>query len=410
MTSRFFYGWVVAAVAALGIACSFSVLVVTITPIFAGPLAAEMGWSLQQIYAGPFVAGTTGLLSGPLIGILSDKFGARRIVLISFGIEVLVLLSFRYLNHSIFWFLARYAALAILCMGTTQIVFSRIISSWFNRRLGLAIGIGLAGVGVGGYIWSRVLQALIEYNGWRNAYLELALLIACIVLPLQALLLRPSAASMGLHIDGAASSTQSDAVVQSQQGMTLWESLHTSQYWIMVVAFFLLGASLQGAQLNVVPLLETHGESAQQAVIAQSYMLATIILGRLLSGYLLDRFFAPRVAQVFLMAPVIGLSALTLGATGSSAVLSAMCIGLAIGGESDVIAFLVRRYFGMRKYSLIYGTFFSAFGGGSAIGPISTAWGVAHTAGGYGSVLWVHVSILIVVVLMFFGLKNYSRE
>jgi len=404
-----FYGWVIAGAAALGIACSFSVLVVTITPIFRAPLAHEMGWSLQQIMLGPTVAGLCGLLTAPFIGALSDKFGTRRIVLASFVIEVLVLASFRYLTPDPLGYWIRYGALAVLCMGTTQVAFSRMVSSWFNRRLGLALGIALAGVGVGGFVWSLLIQKLIDLYGWRTAYVGIAALIAAVTLPVLFLLLRDTPSTLGLPIDGEASPAARQAAID-QHGMTLREALASRQYRLMALTFFLFGLSLQGAQLHVIPLLTSRGVSSQLAAWAQALMLITVIFGRLSSGFLLDRFFAPRVAQGFVLAPIIGIAALALGASGTSAVISAMCIGLAVGGESDVIAYLVRRYFGLRQYSRIYGTFFSFFGAGSALGPLATAWGVAHVSDGYATVLWFHVGFLLLTALLLFGFQSYTRD
>jgi MFS family permease len=412
----FFYGWVVVAIAALGIACSFSVLVTTITPIFRAPLTHELGWSLQQIMLGPTVAGLSGLLSAPFIGALSDRFGARPIVLASFSIEVLLVASFRYLSADPLGYWLRYGALAIFCMGTTQVVFSRIISLWFNRRLGFALGVALAGVGIGGFGWSLLIQKLIDLYGWRAAYSGIALIIAGLTLPMLFLLLRETPAGMGLQIDGdpaASALAATDAAASSAArppGLTLRQALATGQYRLMGLTFFLFGIGLQGAQLHVVPLLMSRGTSAQLAALAQALMLATLILGRVSSGLLLDRFFAPRVAQIFVLVPIVGIAALALGVTGSAAVVSAMCIGLAVGGESDVIAYLVRRYFGLRQYSRIYGTFFSFFGAGSAIGPLAVAWGLAHVSGGYATVLWFPVALLALSALLLLFFQSYSRR
>jgi MFS family permease len=403
-----YHGWIIAAAAALGIACSFSVLVVTITSLFAAPLSREMGWTTPQIMLGPLVAGLCGLLTAPFIGALCDRFGARRIVLLSFAIEVIVVGSFRYLDSALVGYWLRYGALALLCMGTTQVAFSRIISSWFNRRLGLALGIALAGVGVGGFGWSLLVQRLIDRYGWRDAYLGVAAVIACITLPLLFLILRDTPASVGLAVDGDAAAAA--PAQRAVAGNTLREAFATPQYRLMAVTFFLFGLSLQGAQLNLVPLLISRGVSAQLAASTQAIMLLTLIAGRIGSGFLLDRCFAPRVSQGFLLAPIAGIAALALGATGAMALLAAMCIGLAVGGESDVIAYLVRRYFGLREYSRIYGTFFSFFGAGSALGPVATAWGVTHTRGGYGTVLWYHVGTLILTVLLLFAFQPYRRD
>jgi MFS family permease len=395
----FFYGWIIAGAAALGIACSFSVLVTTITSLFAAPLSLEMGWTTPQIRLGPLMAGLCGLITAPLIGALCDRVGARRIILLSFLIEVCVVASFHNLNSWLPGYWLRYGALALLCMGTTQVAFSRIISSWFNRRLGLALGIALAGVGIGGYGWSLLVQRLIDLYGWRSAYLVIAGIIACLTLPALFLLLRDTPASLGPGVPGG-----------TVTGMTLRQAIASPQYRLMALTFFLFGLSLQGAQLNLVPMLTSRGVSAQLAAHTQAIMLLTLIVGRVSSGFLLDRFFAPRVSQAFLLAPIAGIAALALGATGWLALVSAMGIGLAVGGESDVIAYLVRRYFGMREYSRIYGTFFSFFGAGASLGPFATSWGVAHSSGGYGTVLWYHVTALIVTALLLSAFQPYRRD
>jgi MFS family permease len=306
-----FYGWIIAGAAALGIACSFSVLVTTITSLFAAPLSREMGWTTPQIMLGPLVAGLCGLITAPLIGALCDRCGARRIVLLSFLIEVCIVASFHNLDSWLPGYWLRYGALALLCMGATQVAFSRIISSWFNRRLWLALGIALAGVGVGGYGWSLLAQRLIDLYGWRNAYLGVAGIIACLTLPALFLLLRDTPASPGTGVDS-----------RSNTGMTLRHAIASPKYRLMALTFFLFGLSLQGAQLNLVPMLTSRGVSAQVAAHIQAIMLLTLIVGRLSSGFLLDRFFAPRVSQAFLLAPIAGIAALALGASGWLALVS----------------------------------------------------------------------------------------
>jgi MFS transporter, OFA family, oxalate/formate antiporter len=197
----------------------------------------------------------------------------------------------------------------------------------------------------------------------------IAALIAAVTLPVLFVLLRDTPSTLGLPIDGEASAAAQKAAID-QHGMTLREALASRQYRLMALTFFVFGLSLQGAQL---------GAQALMLMLMLMLMLISVIFGRLSSGFLLDRFFAPRVAQGFALAPIIGIAALALGATGTSAVTSAMCIGLAVGGESDVIAYLVRRYFGLRQYSRIYGTFFSFFGVGSALVPrrLAAAPGIA---------------------------------
>jgi MFS family permease len=407
---RFFYGWVIVALAALGVACSFSVLVISLTSIFGGPVGAELGWSNSQILYGSSVAAIGAPISAPFIGALTDRIGVRRMLVGSFLMEALIIASFRFMDTNIWGYIVRYLALVVFCMGTTQVVFSRLVSSWFNRRLGLALGITLAGVGIGGAFWSKAAQWLIEHFGWRNAYLCIGAFIAFITVPLLALLIQESPGMRGLAVDGDAGAGKVQAeVVVARSGMTLWQVVCTGRYWILLFAFFLVGLSLQTIAFHLIRLLESRGLSAHEAVSVQSAMWIAVVVGRISSGWFIDRAFAPRVAQAYLLAPIVGIAALIMGVSGFATFIAVMFVGLAVGGESDVIAFLVRRYFGLRYYSRIYGTFFAAYGAAAAIGPQVTSWSVDRVAGGYTSVLKVLMVLVFGAIALLFFLPRYER-
>jgi OFA family oxalate/formate antiporter-like MFS transporter len=407
---RFYYGWVIVALAALGVACSFSVLVISLTSIFGIPIRAELGWSSSQIFYGSSVAAIGAPISAPFIGALTDRIGVRRMLVASFLMEAVIVASFKFMDANIYGYVARYLALVVFCMGTTQVVFSRLVSSWFNRRLGLALGITLAGVGMGGAFWSKAAQWLIDQYGWRNAYLCIGAFIAFVTVPLLALLIQESPAARGLAVDGdaGAGKVQAQAAV-ARSGMTLWEVAGTSKYWVMLGAFFLVGLSLQSIAFHLVPLLKSRGVSPQQAASVQAAMWIAVVVGRISSGWFIDRAFAPRVAQTYLLAPIVGIAALAMGVSGFSTFIAVMFVGLAVGGESDVIAFLVRRYFGLRHYSRIYGTFFAVYGSAAAFGPQATAWAVDHVAGGYTLVLKVLIALVFGAIALLFLLPRYER-
>lgn len=407
---HFFYGWVIVALAALGVACSFSVLVISLTPIFGGPVGAELGWTHGQILYGSGVAAIGSPISAPFIGALTDRIGVRRMLVASFLIEALIVASFKFMDTNIWGYILRYLALVVFCMGTTQVVFSRLVSTWFNRRLGLALGITLAGVGMGGAFWSKAAQWLIDHYGWRNAYLCIGAFIAFVTVPLLALLIQESPAARGLAVDGdsGAGKVQAEVVV-ARSGMTLWEVVRTQRYWVMLGAFFLVGLSLQSIAFHLVPLLKSRGVSAQQAASVQAFMWMAVVLGRISSGWFIDRAFAPRVAQAYLLAPIVGIAALAMGVSGFSTFVAVILVGLAVGGESDVIAFLVRRYFGLRYYSRIYGTFFAGYGMAAAIGPQATQWAVDHVAGGYTLVLKMLIALVIGAIALLFFCPRYQR-
>jgi MFS family permease len=406
----FFYGWVIVALSALGVACSFSVLVISLTPVFGSAIRAEFGWSGSQILFGSSVAAIGAPISAPFIGALTDRIGVRRMLVASFLMEALIVASFKFMGGDIWGYVARYLALVVFCMGTTQVVFSRLVSAWFNRRLGLALGITLAGVGMGGAFWSVVSQWLIGHYGWRDAYLCIGAFIALVTVPLLAFMIQESPAARGLAVDGeGGSGSIEEQKSAARSGMTLREVAGTARYWVILAAFFLVGLSLQSIAFHLIPLLKSRGVSAEHAASVQAAMWIAVVLGRISSGWFIDRFFAPRVAQVYLLAPIAGIAALAMGASGFSTFVAVMFVGLAVGGESDVIAYLVRRYFGLRYYSRIYGTFFAAYGTAAAFGPQAAAWAVEHLAGGYAVVLKVLIALVVGAIALLFLCPRYER-
>jgi OFA family oxalate/formate antiporter-like MFS transporter len=396
-----FHGWIVAAASGFGLACSIATVVAATFSIFVGPIRDEFGWSASAPFWAPLAVTLTAALFAPFVGGLVDRHGARRVILVSFVLEALVLASYSVMDGSLAGFYARYVALGALGLGTTHVAFARVIAAWFDRQRGLALGVALAGVGVGGVVLPVFCQWLIGGFGWRLAYLGLAALILVVTLPVMALTIRDTPAQRGLAPDGdAPGSERARASGElSALGATFAEARRERIYWQMLVTFLLVGVSLQSMMLHLVPLLRERGVGADAAAVAQSTIFAGLLVGRLVTGWLMDRYFAPRVALSFLLAPIVGIGMLALGANGAAAFVAAALIGVAAGAEVDVIAYLASRYFGMRQYSRIYGTFYSLYSLGGGIGPLATAASVERS-GGYASSLWTHIGILVLCALL----------
>jgi MFS family permease len=405
---KFFYGWVVAIACAIGVGSNFSLLVNATTGIFAGPIGADLGWSRDSIMAATWYASMPALLSAPIIGGLVDRFGARRVLLISYLAQVLILASFFFIKGNVYEFYARYTLVAFLAMGTTNVSYVRLIALWFNKHRGLALGIVLGGVGVGGAIWNKLTNLLIQTQGWRGAYLWMAGIIALVVLPLVLALTRDRPESMGTTVDGLPAEDAGVADKRETTGYSLLETIRIPHYWILVLSLLLIGIAIQGVQVNMVPLLKTHGMNSDLATSVASSLWIAIVFGRVSTGYFMDRFFAPRVAMCYMVAPVIGL---ILFATQSGTAISytgAICMGLAAGAEIDVIAYLVSRYFGLKQYSRVYGTFYATYGVAAAIGP----WGasVISTKAGnnYAPAMWWGVVLVVIGTLLMALLPRFK--
>jgi MFS family permease len=405
MKNKLFYGWYVTAASGFGIAFSIAVFISSTIGMLAGPLTKEFGWPLKEVFGAPTVAVSVTILVAPFIGAIVDRFGARRVIAFSFIAQALIMASFYAIGDNILWFYARYAALALLATGATAVSFASVISRWFDRRRGLALGVALAGIGIGGVIWSLATQWLFDHVGWRATFLWMGAFVGCVVLPLVLLVVRESPEQMGLQVDGIPSDKPRAAT--TADGLTLREAAGTGQYWLMLVTVFLVGFGVVSAMQHIVPIVKSHGGSAQTAALVQASMWAALVVGRLSMGWLMDHFFAPRVATAFLVPSVIGIALLAGGANELTAFGAAMMIGLASGAEVDAIAYLTGRYFGTRQYSAIYGTYFSVYALGSGWGPTITAWLVERT-GNYNQALWLPGAALLISAVLFLCFRRFG--
>jgi MFS family permease len=410
-SSSFFYGWIIAAAAGLGIAFSVSVWIPSTIGIMASHLVEEFGWTMTQIYAGASVAAFVTILVAPFLGAIVDKFGARPVITFSFIIEATLIASYHYLNSNIYLFFARYGALAILATGTTAVPFAKILTRWFDRRRGLALGIALACYGLGGVMWSKGTQFLFDLVGWRNTFFYMGGVILFLVLPILLFVIRDTPESKGLTVDGLPESVEAKSAQKvDTTGFSLTEAVRGVQFWKIAFGFFFAAFAIQSIMQHIVPMMKLNGISAQTAASIQALLWLAMVFGRVTTGWLMDHIFAPRVAMIFLIPAVIGVFILSSpGLAFGVAIIGAICIGLANGSEADVVPYVTSRYYGLKYYTKIYGTFFSCYCLGSAFGPIVTA-KLVDSTGRYHVMIWTHTAALVIAGIIFFTFKRFPKS
>jgi len=307
---------------------------------------------------------------GPFIGRLVDRFSARTVIIPSVLLFGLSVLSLSFLSAHLWHFFTIYVALGITCGGTAFVPYAKVVSRWFDRKRGLALGLSAAGTSLGGFITPSLAQALIAAVGWRQAYMLLGLMVIGIVIPVVGLFLKESPQMMGLSPDGETVAHAEAAKLRDQEeGLSCQEALRTGTFWLMAAAFFFISVSMHGCLLHLSPLLTDRGVSPQNAALAASLLGAGSVLGRIAAGYLLDRFFASSVAVCFFGGATLGVVMLWSGVTGSLAFVAAILLGMGFGAEGDLIAYTVSRYFGLRAFGEIYGYAFAVFTLAGVIGP-----------------------------------------
>lgn len=404
-SGKIFYGWWIILVAGVGLfLCAAPILGYTFG-VFFKSLSQEFNWSRAEISLGFSLCFIAMTMTMPLVGRLVDRFGARRVIVPSVLMFGLTLTSFYFLSASLWHFYALYMILGVVGGGTATVPYFRVISHWFDKKRGLALGLVTIGYGLGSFTMPSLSHVLLTAAGWRAAYVIIGLLIVVVTVPLVSLFLKEKPQMMGLlPDDGKAERALAEMQSGQELGMSVSEALRTGTFWLIVSAVFLIAISVMGCIIHLVPLLTDRGVSAQSAAFATSLCGGATLLGRVVAGYLLDRYFASYVAVCFFGGTALGIFLLWGGLAGGLAFVAAFLVGLGSGAESEILAYLVSRYFGLRAFGEIYGYTLASFTLGGVVGPLIM--GVAFdTTGSYRLVL----GILVVATATAAGLMTRLR-
>jgi MFS family permease len=408
---KVFYGWWIVFVAALGLCLGGPPIAVFSFSIFFKSLVHEFHASRAAISFAFTLHNVIGAMCAPLVGRLIDRFGARRVILPATATFALILISGRALGISIWQFYLFYAALGLMGIGASPIPYGVVVSHWFNRRRGLALGFMMLGVGLGAILAPLLAQRLIAAFGWRMAYVIFGFIILLIPLPVLAAMLENDPAQRGLSPDGVQPRQGASERQSEIQGLTWHEIWHSPTFWLLICAFSLTGASVHAGVLHMQPLLIDRGLSPERAAVAISVIGLSLLAGRLGSGYLLDRIFAPRVAIFFFGASALGMLILWLGSTGNVALAAAFLVGLGMGAEADIIAYLISRYFGLRAFGTAFGHAFGAFVLAGAVGTLLMGAGYDWTHSYNVPLAWFFGAMLAALgLLACLGPYRYAAE
>ena len=401
-----FRGWRMVAVCMVGQCFGLATVLVYTFGVFAKPLAASFKVSRGSIALAVSMLDLAVTFSAPGVGRIVDRFGARRVIVASLLALGICLFGLAAVRPPVWHLYVLYGLAGCLGVATIPVTHSRVVANWFDRKRGLALGVTSMGVGFGAFLGPSLAQFLIDKLGWRLAYLGLAALPLLIALPVVAMFLIGRPQDVGLLPDGAEPEEAVERITAAAQGMTLPEAMRTPTFWLLCAIFFTVAACGNGTVAHVTPLLTDAGASTRSAAFAASMFGLASIFGRVGNGYLVDRFFAPRVIAVIFAAATVGIAILWSGCVGVAAYVAMFLVGLAIGAESDVMPFLISRYFGMRSMGELYGCAFGSYTLGVAAGRYLIAAGFDAT-GSYRTPLACATVALLLTTLATFLLRRY---
>jgi MFS family permease len=407
-TSMIFYGWWVVFASAIGIALHIGPIVVGTFGVFLKSLNQEFGWSRGQISFAFSLFAIAGAISAPIVGRMVDYTGARRVVLPATFLFGLGVVALSVLSGHIWVLYAIYLYIGGVGSGTTPIPYAKVITRWFDRRRGLALGLTVAASSLSLAAMPSLAQALIVGVGWRHAYAIIALLVMSAI-PVVALLFRESPQAMGLQPDGATTGpTYGARQDDGDKNIAFSQAWRSNTFWLIAVPFFLMSFSFHGCILHLVPMLTDRGVSPGDAATAASMVGAGGLVARLGSGFLLDLFFAPSVAVSLFSSSTIGLILLWSGASGVVPFAAGFLVGIGQGAELDIIPYMVSRYFGSAAFAHIYGYLFASFLLGAVLGPPLMGFGF-DLIGSYRPIIGVLAFSTVFAVGLISRLGPYSE-
>ena len=390
-----YYGWRVALAACFGVMAGFGSLFVYTFAAFVKPLGAEFGWSREVVSRGfGFAAITLGACS-PLLGRWIDRYGPRRIILpcmTVFGCGVALLALLR---SQVWQFYVTCIVLGAVGNGAAHLAYSRSISTWFQRRLGMALAFVMVGAGLGAMILPVVAQTIITHSGWRAAYLSLGCIALLLGLPLSWRYVRERGP------------VENPAALVEHSGKTWQQGLQSFPFWIIVAVLCVSSISMNGAITQMSALLTDRGITAKQAALCASMLGGSSLLGRVVVGWLLDRFFGARVALLVNLVTAAGVFLLARANSFSAGCAAAALIGVGAGGEAAITPYLLTRYFGLRSFSTLYGLTWSFYAASAAVGPVILGRAFDST-GSYSSLLVALAAALAAAAATNLLLPRYS--
>lgn len=350
-------GWRVAVASGAGVFVSFASLLVYTFGVFLKPLADEFAWSREAVSASFGIAAVTVAVCSPGLGYLLDRVPPRRVIVPSVAVFGAAFASLALLTPRLLHLYAVFLVLGVVGNGTAQMAYSRAVTSWFEARRGIALALVMSGGALGAMVLPPAAEWLIRIAGWRAAFALLGSMALLVGLPVASRLIRERPAARGRG-------------VVRNDGATIRGALSTRVFWIVVVVLFGSSVAQNGVIAHISAMLTDRGVPASGGALALSAMGGASLVGRFLTGWLLDRFVAAWVSFGLLSAAALGTFLLAGAHSLEIGLLAAVLIGFGMGGEADVTPYVLSRYFGLRSFSTLYGLTWSFYAVAGAIGPV----------------------------------------
>jgi MFS family permease len=394
INQRFFYGWAMLGVAALGMFASgpgqshmFSVFIL--------PIGEDLRISHTSVSSAYALATLVAAFGLPWVGRLVDRYGVRPIML-----SVAVLLGFAAMAFGavagMVTLALGFAALRFLGQGSLMLCSANLVAQWFNRKRGFALSLMGLGFSLTMAAHPPLGQWLIDQLGWRAAWFWLGILTWLLLVPVLALLLESKPENLGLQPDGDVEGGGSQATRgQAEVGFTIGQAVRTPAFWIIALSLATFSMLVTGLFFHQVSIFQSAGLGPQIAAWVFPISAVSMVLAMPVFGRLLDLLPTKPMFACAMLTMTAAMLALVLVHDAATAALYGIVFGINNAAVHTHIAYVWPRFFGRRYLGGIQGTAQTIAVVGASIGPLPL--GIAFDAYGAYNVALVMLAGLPVL-------------
>jgi MFS family permease len=362
-------------------------------PFYYDFMVQQFGWTRAQVTSGNALSK---LVVGPIFGFLAgwvvDRFGPRRLMMIGVLMAGGALVGLGSISSlGLFYFFYLFNALGYVCGG--PLPNQVLLTEWFDRSRGKAMGFAYLGIGLGGATVPWISHTLAQHFGWQTSLRILGLLIVVVSLPLVLML----------------KDLPSRATVVAVRPASLMAAFKQSSFYLLTLGSMCSIAAVSGTQQNLKLFLSLDRHFTQRnAASVLSLVLAFSIAGRLLIGWLADRFSKKYVMLLTYLLVAAGIPLMFLGTTRLTLYVSGAIFGIGLGGDYMIIPLITAEIFGLEILGRLLGVILTAGGIAEAAAP----WLIGHLrdlSGNYRESCFVLVGIALLGGVAVLGLPGRRR-
>jgi MFS family permease len=407
--NKIFYGyWVLAA------CFVFNIVGAGFGPIgfsfFVTSLERSLNWSRTGIMTAFTLFFVCTAIAAPVSGRLAHRYGARKVLSTGAIIVCSAYVFMSQMDH-LWQYYIGYALIGFGVASMGSVITSLIVSNWFMRRRGMAIGLLSMGPGTAGLIFTPlVIVYLLPNLGWSNTYLVFAGITILFTIPLAAFVIRTEPAEKGLQPDGRNPSMIpgiNEAINPATQGLPFKKAMSTGTFWLIGFAVLFISTHM-GVMQSQLPHLEDLGFSAGIVASAMTIVAIMSALGTVIFGWLSDRIKIKTVGIISVLLIMTGIILLVYIEITSPTWLIwtyTTLLGLGVGGWMTSMSLLASSNFGLLAYGAIYGVFMAFQSTGAAVAPIFSGYFYDRT-GSFDMAFITTLAIIAVGLLAILALRR----